>query len=312
MYFLAAWHTPRASSNSAAKKIFHGREKAIGTSEEVARLRADVLRVLGPDASFGVDHHMLTIAAPDSRLRAASADLLAVVAASGYILYDPQVGRLVVPMTQMAAPWPPVWTQPIAELRDALAAATAVAADEDGEIDMKAVFTELAADKGWEIWHRGDTLPREIERRRHIAPDVEALIPRGLVDSTDSPTSVRATDYRAPTVNRALKVVGVRPRDVVVVNTLGGRGKDAHTVTIFVVPGVSAHALDAAFAPAIFKPRGVPWEERNIEGRSVRWAVAKGYLEGDDFTAAWWTRDGLVFWITGPPAWLVSAVTRLP
>jgi hypothetical protein len=310
-YFLAAWQTPRASSNSAAKKIFHEREKTIGSPEEVDRLRSEVLTVLGPDASFEVEHGMLAIEMPDSRLRAASSDLLAVVAAAGYILYDPQVGRLVVPMTQMAAPWPPVWTEPIAELREALATAT-VGVDEQGEIDMKAFMTELAADKGWEIWQVGDPLPPEVERRTHIAPDLEALIPAGLVDSTDSPTSVRATDYGAPTVNRALKVVGVRPRDAVVVNTLGGIGQDVHTVTIFGVPGIAADALAAAFAPAIFKPRSVRWEQRDIEGRSVWWAEAKGYLQGDDFTAAWWTRDGLVFWITGSPAWLVSAVTRLP
>jgi hypothetical protein len=70
---------------------------------------------------------MVAIEVADSRLRAASADLLAVVAAAGYILYDPQVGRLVVPMTQTAAPWPPVWTEPIAELGEALASAAASA-----------------------------------------------------------------------------------------------------------------------------------------------------------------------------------------
>jgi hypothetical protein len=314
VYFLAAWQTPRASSNRAAKKIFHEREKGIGTPQEIARLRSDVLTVLGPDASFETDHGIVMIEVPDSRLRAASAELLAVVAEAGYILYDPQVGRLVVPMTQMVAPWPPVWAQPIAELREALATAAVgpVPVDEHGELDAKAFMTELAADKGWEIWQVGDPLPPEMERRSHIAPELEALIPAGLVDSKDPPTSVRGTDYGAPTVNRALKAVGVRPRDAVVVNTLGGKGQDVHTVTIFGVPGVAADALAAAFAPAIFKPRSARWEQLDIDGRSVWWAEAKRYLQGDDFTAAWWTRDGLVFWITGPPAWLQSAVTRLP
>ena len=313
VYFLAAWQTPRATSNSAAKKIFHEREKEIGTPEEVAGLRSDVLTVLGSEASFEVEHGMLAIEVPDSRLRAASADLLAVVEAAGYILYDPQVGRLVVPMTQMAAPWPPVWTGPIADLREALAMAAAQPGDVDehGELDMKAFMTELAAEKGWEIWQVGDPLPPEIEQRRHIAPDIEALIPPGLVESEDRPMSVRATEYGAPKVNRALKAVGVRPRDAAVVNALGGKGQDVHTVTIFGVPGVAADTLAAAFEP-VFKLRSVRWEQRDVEGRSVWWAEAKGYLQGDDFTAAWWTRDGLVVWITGQPAWLESAVARLP
>lgn len=310
VYYLAAWKTPRASSNSAAKKIFHEREKAIGTAKDVAALRSDVLTVLGPDTSFVVEDGMLTIEVPDSRLRAASADLLSVVAAAGYILYDPQVGRLVVPMTKMVAPWPPEWTRPIAELREALAAAMA-GVDEPGEVDMKAFMTDLAAEKEWETWQVGDPLPPDVELRSHVAPDLEALIPPGLVDSKDAPTSVRATDYGAPTVNRALKAVGVRPRDAVVVNTLGGEGQDVHTVTIFGVPGVAADALAAAFERTIYKPRSVRWEPREIEGRSVWWAEAKGYLQGDDFIAVWWARDGLVFWITGPPAWLRRAIAAL-
>jgi hypothetical protein len=314
VYFLAAWQTPRASSNSAAKKIFNEREKTLGSPEEVARLRSDVLTLLGPDASFAIERGMVAIEVPDSRLRAASADLLAVVATAGYVLYDPQVGRLVVPMTQMAAPWPPVWTEPIAELREALATAAIQPGDVDehGELNVKAFMTGLAAEKGWELWQVGDPRPPEIERRSHVAPDLEALIPAGLVESQDRPTSVRATDYGAPPVNRALKAVGVRPRDAAVVNALGGQGQDVHTVTIFGVPGVAADALAAAFEPAIFKPRTVRWEQRDIEGRSVWWAETKGDLQGGDFTAAWWTRDGLVVSITGQPGWLESAVARLP
>ncbi len=314
VYFLAAWQTPRASSNSAAKKIIHEREKTLGSPEEVARLRSDVLSLLGPDASFEIEHGMVAIEVPDSRLKAASADLLAVVAAAGYLLYDPQVGRLVVPMTQMAAPWPPVWTEPIAELREALATAAIQPGnvDEPGELDVKAFMTGLAAEKGWEVWQVGDPRPPEFEGRSHVAPELEALIPAGLVESEDRPTSVRATDFGHPLVNRSLKAVGVRPRDAVVVNTLGGKRVDVHAVTIFGVPGISADALAAAFEPAIFKPRSAKWQRRDIAGRSVWWAEAKGFLQGDDFTAAWWTRDGLVVRITGQPAWLESAVAKLP
>jgi len=312
-YYLAAWQTPRASSNSAAKKIFHDRGKAIGTADEVARLRSDVLAVLGPGASLDSDHGMLMIAVPEGQLREVSGDLLAAVASAGYLLYDPQVGRLVVPMTQMAAPWPPVWTEPMAELRAAIATPTSQYDDarESSEFDVKAFIADLTADKGWQVWQVGDPLPPEIELRSHVAPGLEALIPTGLVESEHGPTSGSATGC-APAVSRALKAVGVRPRDAVMVNAIGGKGHGVHTVTLFGVGGVRAEALAAAFEPAIFKPRSARWQPREIQGRSVWWAEAKGYFQGRDFTAAWWARDGLVVWITGQPAWLESAVAALP
>lgn len=316
LYHLAAWRTPRASSNSAAKRIFHGRERTIGSPEDVARFRSEVLDVLGPGAWLEADSGMLMIAVPDRRLREASAELLATVASVGYLLYDPQVGRLVVPMTQMAAPWPPEWTGPIGELRAAIAAAaTAADLNEDrggaAELDVRAVVTDLAAQKGWGIWEVGAPLP-DVEHLRHVAPDLEALIPSGLVESSLRPRSVRAT-RSAPAVSRALKAVSVRPRDAAVVSALGGHDRDVHTITLFSVPGVGADELAAAFEPVIFKPRRARWERREISGRGVWWAEAKGFFApGLDFTAAWWTRDGLVVWITGQPAWLETAVARLP
>ena len=136
------------------------------------------------------------------------------------------------------------------------------------------------------------------------------MIPAGLVESDDRPRSVRATDWGAPAINRALKAVGVRPRDAIVVCTLGGKRQDVHMITMVGVPGVTAETLAAAFEPAIWKPRGVRWQRRDIEGRSVWWA--EYILQGEDFTAAWWARDSLVVWITGQPAWLEVAVPRLP
>jgi hypothetical protein len=155
--------------------------------------------------------------------------------------------------------------------------------------------------------------PPDFDTRGHIAPDLEDLIPAGLVDSAQRPRSVRATNYSAPAVNRALKLVGIRPRDAVVVSAQGGRDREAHSVTIFGVPAVSGDELAMAFEPAIFKPRSARWQRREIVGRLVWWAEAKGYFSlGHDFTAAWWTRDGLVVWITGQPAWLEAAVVSLP
>jgi len=304
-YYLGAWRTPRASSNSAAKRIFAERGKAIGSPDEIARLRSEVLSVLGPGAKMEADLGALMIEVPESRLREASAGLLAAVESAGYILFDIQVGRLVVPMTLMATPWPPVWAEPFEQLRGALATPPT----EPGDFDAQAFTANFAAEKGWQVWQVGDPRPPEVEARMHVAPELEALIPAGLVDSKGRPSSVRATDWAAPLVNRALKAVGVKPRDAVVVNALGGKRQNVHTVTLFGVAGVTAEALAAAFEPAIYKPRSARWQQRDIDGRSVRWAVEK---RGDDFGAAWWTRDGLVVWITGQPAWLESAVARLP
>jgi hypothetical protein len=162
---------------------------------------------------------------------------------------------------------------------------------------------------GWEVVQ----LPPDHETRAHVAPALEDLIPAGLVDSARRPMSVRATDFGAPTVNRALRLVGVRPRDAVVVVALGGRLREVHSVHIFGVPGLGADELESAFEPAIYKPRRARWQRREIAGRTVWWVEEKDYFPlGDDFTAAWWTRDGLVIWITGQPAWLEAAVERLP
>ena len=315
-YYLAAWKTPRASSNSAAKRIFHGRGKAIGTADEVARLRSEVSVLLGPGASLDSDG-MLMIEVPASRLREASADLLAAVEEAGYNLYDPQVGRLVVPMTQMAAPWPPEWTGPMADLQVALATAAVAGTDGDhgaaAESDIRAIVADLAAEKDWGLWEVGSPRPPTVERWLHVAPELEALIPAGLVDSDAKPTSGPMTGWGQPGVNRALRLVGVRPRDAVVVSALGGKHGQVHTVTLFGVPGVAADQLAGAFGAAIYKPRRARWERRNIAGRAVWWAEAKDFIApGQDFTAAWWTRDGLVVWITGQPAWLEAAAAALP
>ncbi len=162
---------------------------------------------------------------------------------------------------------------------------------------------------GWEIV----PLPPDFQTRGHVAPALEDLIPVGLVDSAQRPMSVRATDYGAPAVNRALRLVGVRPRDAVVVSAVGGRLREVHSVNIFGVPGVGADELASAFEPAIYKPRRASWQRRELGGRTVWWAEEKNYSPmGDDFAAAWWTRDGLVFWITGQPQWLEAAVALLP
>jgi hypothetical protein len=292
--YLAAWQTPRASSNSAAKRIFHEREKTIGSPEELTDLRSAVLPLLGPAGSFKVDHAMVMITLPDSQLRKVADALLAVVASFGYILYDLEAGLLVVPMTKLAAPRPPSWTEPAPEARSP--------AD-----------VPLPAEKGRGAWRAGDPRPPEVERRMHVSPELEALVPGGLVDSTGRPSSVRATEWAAPAVNRALRAVGVRPRDAVVVNALGGKRRGVHAVTIFGVPGVAADALAAAFEPSIARPRGGGrWQLRDVAGRAVWWAQTKGEPFGWEYEVAWWARDGLVVWVAGPTAWLEGAVAGLP
>jgi hypothetical protein len=147
--------------------------------------------------------------------------------------------------------------------------------------------------------------PIELEMP-HVAPDLEALIPRDLTSPPMRVHSVRATDWRSSVLNRALKRLDVRPKDAVVVNGLGGSGGQTLSVSIYGVPDVPADRLANEFTTVIHKWPGSKWATRDIAGRSVNWAVGK------EFTVGYWTRDGMVLHVAGEAAAVERAITRLP
>jgi hypothetical protein len=148
--------------------------------------------------------------------------------------------------------------------------------------------------------------PPTEEQMPHLAPDLEALIPRDLTVPPMVVSSVRATDWGSSLLNRALKRLDTRPKDAVVVTGMGGLGDQTLTVTIYGVPGVSAERLAAEFQAVFPRLPGSKWQAREIAGKSVAWA------SGSEFTQAYWTRDGQVVGVAGDAGAVERAVSRLP
>ncbi len=146
-----------------------------------------------------------------------------------------------------------------------------------------------------------DSIPRS-----HAANDLESLIPIDLSTPPMEIESERANRWGSSLLTRALKRLGVAPKDAVVVHGMGGDGEGTVTVSIYSVPGIDPERLTSAFRSVIFRIPGSTWESRTIAGREVQWA------SGKEFTVAFWARDGMVVHVTGQPEVLVPAVSRLP
>ncbi len=146
---------------------------------------------------------------------------------------------------------------------------------------------------------------------RPVAPhedrELEALLTAG--DPRLDPSSVTASTWGSSLLNKVLKTLGVRPRDVSVASGIGGEGGTTLATTAYRVPGVDAPTLLEAFSSVIHRPRGSSWQERTIGGVSVRWA--EGVDHGDAWQVAYWTGDGLVFHVSGPVAEMESFIARL-
>lgn len=152
----------------------------------------------------------------------------------------------------------------------------------------------------------GGVVMRPPEQSPHEAPDLERLIPTDLTSPPMDVESLSAARWASSLLNRALKRLGIAPRDAVVVTAIGGFGPAVLTVTLYGVPGVAADRLASEFEFVISLPTKGTWRERDVAGRSVRWA------SGDEFTVAFWARDGLVVHVAGDAAVVESAIARLP
>jgi hypothetical protein len=148
--------------------------------------------------------------------------------------------------------------------------------------------------------------PPTEEQMPHVAPDLEALIPRDLTSPPMEVSSVRGTDWGSSLLNRALKRLETRPNDAVVVTGMGGRGEQTLTVTIYGVPGLSAARLSAEFQSVFPRLPGSNWQPREVSGKAVSWAY------GREFTQAAWAHDGIVIGVAGNPEAVEEAVKRLP
>jgi hypothetical protein len=134
----------------------------------------------------------------------------------------------------------------------------------------------------------------------HDDADLEALIPTDIVDPPIAMNSVSATDWGSSLLNRALKQLGVRPRDVTVAAGVGGSAERTIAVTVYRVPGASEAGLREAFAAVIYRPRRSSWSNRLIGHTTVSWAEGR---EGQEYWyVAYWTRYELVLHVAGDPS----------
>ncbi len=167
--------------------------------------------------------------------------------------------------------------------------------------EIERVTAEIAAELGATVGR-----PPTPEQMPHEAPDLEALIPTDLTSPPMDVSSVSATHWGSSLVNRALKRLDTRPRDAVVVTAMGGTGPGVLTVSLYGVPGVTAERLDAEFGTAIYLPSRGKWQQREIAGRTVKWA------SGHEFTVAFWSRDALVVHVAGEADAVEAAIAKLP
>lgn len=141
---------------------------------------------------------------------------------------------------------------------------------------------------------------------QHVAPDLEALIPVDLTSPPMELSSVRAADWGSSLLKRALRRLEVRPRDAVVVNALGGRGRHTLTIILYGVPGASAERLTGEFRTVVEGDPGSEWQPRVVAGKRVSWA------SGEELTQAYWTVDGLVLSVAGHSDDVERVISRLP
>lgn len=122
-------------------------------------------------------------------------------------------------------------------------------------------------------------------------------------------SSVSATHWGSSLLNRSLKQLGVRPRDVMVAAGVGGSGENTIAVTVYRVPGASQTQLLAAFGSVIFRPRRSSWSDRSFGATTVSWAEGKG---GPGYWyVAYWARDGLVFHVSGRPDDMEAVIRKV-
>jgi hypothetical protein len=151
------------------------------------------------------------------------------------------------------------------------------------------------------------TVERHGERPgSHVAPELEALIPRDLTSPPMDVTSASAANWRSSKLNRALKLLDVRAKDAVVVTGLGGRGRETLLIAICVVPGVHAARLATVLEAVFPTPPDAARTERTIGDRVVVWTSTSA------FELAYWARDGLAIGASGTQADIERAIRRLP
>jgi len=139
-YDLFIWKSPRVRTSAAARAAFVGREKDIGSPEDVAELIAGVGELVGAGSDASPVKGALLVRIPDSELQRIADPLRNLVDELGFVLFDPNSGRLVTPHRPGAAAWHPRGTAAGDVVRESIAGA--LEGDDDRSVGQ-AVTTQV-------------------------------------------------------------------------------------------------------------------------------------------------------------------------
>jgi hypothetical protein len=140
----------------------------------------------------------------------------------------------------------------------------------------------------------------------HDSPDLEALVPREVGGMPLLITSTRVSDWQSTLLRQAVVNVGADPAESFVAVGLGGTGEDTLAVTIYAIPGAPQDRLEAEFARPEYLAGGEPWQQREVDGRTVWWSAA------EEFDTAFYALGGMVVTAGGTPARVRAALDVLP
>jgi hypothetical protein len=105
--------------------------------------------------------------------------------------------------------------------------------------------------------------------------------------------STTASDWGSSILNRALKSLGVKPRDARVATAMLGRGTEGLTGFVVSIPGASKDSLWAV-VPIISDVPEANCRMRDVAGKNVRWCEHSQLT----FKKASWAVDGMVLWVS--------------
>ena len=155
---------------------------------------------------------------------------------------------------------------------------------------------------GWEVVD-----PRDHASHADVAMEDRL---RQLLPADAFLSSATGTQWGDSRLNRVLRDLGVRPKDVRIAHGMGGTGPGLFA-SLYRVPGVDAGRLQDAFAMVIHRPDRRPWGTRTIGATTVAWADGSFGASDEPAAVAYWAEDEIVLHLYGPVPLVETAVRAL-
>jgi hypothetical protein len=134
---------------------------------------------------------------------------------------------------------------------------------------------------------------RRVERKvSHLNPDLESRV-AAAIGKPMNMESLAASEWGAATLNRALRNLGIRGKDVMLVSGMG-KVRAEPTVQVFSVPGIGRDALAPEFKRFLENRVGGKWQDclvGDVAARSCKVTFA------EPTTLLWFALDGFVVYL---------------